>query len=241
MTLITAQLLMACGGSPSGAALYAGPLAAACLARGVTTTARTTPLLANILNESSALTYVQEDLTYRSATWLQQVYRSHFPTVAAAQPFVNNPNALAAKVYGTQNGVDLRGRGLAQLTGLANYQAYGAAVGKSVAEVASYLTTPEGAADSAVWFYVQRGCLPLADRGDLLGVTKLWEGAGAIGWTSVLKWNGQIMRALGGSSAASLHAGAGVAKAAAPLSPTTEDLNAASLAGTYQPPEGDAS
>ena len=148
MTLITADLLIRAGALPSGAALYAAPLAAACDRRGIAGVARVAPFLANILNESAALSRVQEDMTYTSAAWLHQVYPSRFPTVAHAQPYIRNPDGLAAKVYGAQGGVDWRGRGLAQLTGLPNYTAYAKATGKSLAAVSVYLLTPQGAADS---------------------------------------------------------------------------------------------
>lgn len=76
---------------------------------------------------------ISENLNY-SAKRMTQVWPSRFPTVAAAQPYANNPKALANKVYGGRLGNDgpndgwrYRGRGLAQITGKTNYAKFGLA------------------------------------------------------------------------------------------------------------------
>ncbi len=219
MSLITADLLIRAGASPSGAALYAGPLAASCDSRFVSGKTSITALLANILNESAGLMQVVENCDYSSAAYILKVFPSHFASTAEAQACVRNPAALAAKVYG-----NCQGRGLGMLTGVDNYAAYAKAARVNLVDVAAYLETPQGAADSAVWFYAWRGCQAYADRGDLLNVVRLWEGGqNPIGWTAVQRWHGQVSRALAGGSTVP-----------GPVSsaPTTDDLNAASLAGT---------
>lgn len=94
--------------------------------------------LAAILAEShhetgGAMQPLEENLNY-SAKRLTQVWPSRFPTLAAAQPYVNNPRKLANKVYGDRlgnvgqdDGWLYRGRGLAQITGKANYVKFGLA------------------------------------------------------------------------------------------------------------------
>jgi putative chitinase len=191
MSIITEALLVACGAEPPGAKRYAAPLAAACDARGITDAA-IVPFLANILNESAALTRVIEDTYYELAASIREVFPSHFKTINAAAPYIRNTTALADKVY---NG--WQGRGLGMLTGYANCTAYAAAIGMPNSKVAAYLTTPAGAADSAAWFFTSRGCLPLALAGDLLGVTRIWEGGTQpIGWLHVLTWAGQVANAI---------------------------------------------
>jgi putative chitinase len=76
---------------------------------------------------------ISENLNY-SAQRLMQVWPKRFPTLSAAKPYANNPRRLANKVYGDRLGnVDpddgwiYRGRGLAQITGRANYQKFGIA------------------------------------------------------------------------------------------------------------------
>jgi putative chitinase len=81
---------------------------------------------------------------------------------------------------GSGDGYRYRGRGFIQLTGKNNYQAFANEVGMSVEDAAEYLSTPEGAAMSAAWFWNMRNINPDADRGDVLTVTKKING-GTIG------------------------------------------------------------
>lgn len=76
---------------------------------------------------------VKENLNY-SAKRLTQVWPTRFPTIAAATPFANNPEALANKVYGGRmgntapgDGFRYLGRGFCQITGKDNYAKYGLA------------------------------------------------------------------------------------------------------------------
>jgi putative chitinase len=64
--------------------------------------------------------------------------------------------------HGVINGKKMKyapyfGRGLIQLTWLANYQAYQKASGLPVVTHPELLTDPEPAADSAAWWYTQHG------------------------------------------------------------------------------------
>jgi predicted chitinase len=212
VSIISEPFLVACGGWPAGAKLYAGPLAAACDARGIAG-ADIKPFLANVLNESHALQSVIEDTFYRSAAYIREVFPSHFKSDAAAQACVENSARLADVVY---NG--WQGRGLPMLTGIANCTAYANAIGMPVSKIAAYLVTPAGAADSAAWFFVHAGCLRMSS--DLLAITRSWEGGNPpIGWKSVQTWAGQVTHALVGG-------GPGMAVRAAPatvtaLRPTT--------------------
>lgn len=74
---------------------------------------------------------VSENLNY-SAKRLTEVWPGRFPTIASAKPFANNPRKLANRVYGGRlgnvgddDGWLYRGRGLAQITGRANYAKFG--------------------------------------------------------------------------------------------------------------------
>lgn len=193
MSVITKALLTAAGGSEGGAALYAEPLAAACDTRGIAGR-DLVPFLANILNETAGLSRVVENTYYSKASHIRLVFPRIFKTDEAAQACACNAAALADKVYG-----GWQGRGLAQLTGIANYTAYAVAVGRTLDEIRDYVLTPIGAADSAAWYFVWAGCLRM--NADLLAITRAWEGGvRPIGWSSVQAWSRQVVGALNRAS-----------------------------------------
>ncbi|MBZ7920565.1 hypothetical protein LAC81_02030 [Ensifer adhaerens] len=103
-------------------------------ARRGTSLPRLAAILAEVHHETDgAMQPVSENLNY-SAKRLTEVWPSRFPTLAAAQPFANNPRKLANRVYGGRlgntgpdDGWLYRGRGLAQITGKTNYVKFGLA------------------------------------------------------------------------------------------------------------------
>jgi putative chitinase len=72
------------------------------------------------------------------------------------------------------------GRGLIQLTGKSNYQAFADSLQISVEEVPAFLQTFEGAIQSACWFWESNNLNQYADTGDILTMTKRING-GTIG------------------------------------------------------------
>lgn len=200
MSLITAEMLIRAEASPKGAVTYADALAAACAARGVGEKGAVIALLQNVLHESAGLTAVAEDLYYESPERLHQVFPRHFPSVVSAEPYVRNAYKLGQLVYGGLGGFDFRGRGLAQLTGRANYVAYALDCHKTIGSVGAWMETPTGAADSSVWFFNHAGCAEMALCGDLLGVRRRWTGCSTsqmpIGWADVQIWHRRLAAAM---------------------------------------------
>lgn len=148
-------------------------LTAAMLNHGIDTPARAAHFLAQVSVESGRLYRLEENLNY-SAERLMSVWPARFPTHAEAAKFAHKPQALANKVYGGRlgnvgpdDGWRYRGRGLKQLTGRANYQAYA----QDCVTKPDLLLEPQHAADSAAWFWRVNGCSALADAGDVRGLT----------------------------------------------------------------------
>jgi len=126
---ITAKLLVAATGCAQeiARALERG-MSDACLKFGITTGARLADFLAQTGHESANYTRRVEGLNY-SAQRLMQVWPMRFPDIRLAQPYAQNPQALANKVYAGRmgntepgDGWRFRGRGFLQVTGRANYR-----------------------------------------------------------------------------------------------------------------------
>ena len=101
---------------------------------GIDTKNETASFLAQFGHETAGFTRFEENMNY-SADRLMAVWPSRFPDIASSAPYARNPEALAAKVYGTRmgntepgDGWRYRGRG-PQVTGRYNYGKAGALVG----------------------------------------------------------------------------------------------------------------
>ena len=110
----------------------------ACERHGVADERHVANILAQVHHETGGeMLPVVENLTYSSADRIRAVWPSRFPTVAAAAPFVRNPQALAIKVYGdrlgnragTEDGWRFRGHCQIQITGRDHFQNFGDLLG----------------------------------------------------------------------------------------------------------------
>ncbi|KAB0570543.1 chitinase [Brucella pituitosa] len=92
-------------------------------------------ILATVFHETGGkMQPNEENLNYTSAARIRQVWPKRFATIAAAEPYVRQPQKLANKVYGGRMGNDsvndgwtYRGRGLPHITGEDNYKKFGIA------------------------------------------------------------------------------------------------------------------
>ncbi len=142
--------------------------------------------LAQVVHESGGFNSKAENLNYKAAR-LCAVWPSRFPTIADAEPFANNPVALANKVYngrmgnvvGSNDGYDFRGAGFIQLTGREIAEQYGAYVGNvDTADLMERVRTEDyWAMDSAAWvFAINKKLIPLAMQNDIVTITKRING-----------------------------------------------------------------
>lgn len=136
-----------------------------------------------------------------------EIFPKEFPTEDDAEPYVNNPVALGNKVYANKlgnsdeasgDGYRFRGRGLIQLTGRSEYSEFGATVGMTAEQAATYCETPIGAAISGCWYLSSRGCIPCADVWNIDRITLLVNGKAMVDHAKRLAYSNEMLSALGG-------------------------------------------
>ena len=154
----------------------------------ITTPQRVAAFVAQSAHESGGFTALHENLNYRAVT-LRKVFPKYFPTDEMAAQYAQQPERIANRVYGGRmgngdeasgDGFRYCGRGLIQLTGKSNYQAFADSLQMPVEEVPAFLATFEGAIQSACWFWESNNLNQYADSGDILTMTKRING-GTIG------------------------------------------------------------
>lgn len=122
----------------------------------------------------------------RQAAFLSQVAQETTQLRYLQEPWGPNaqqlryepPSSLAAALGNVEagDGERYRGRGLIWITGRANYQRFGAAVGVDLVARPELAATPEVAARTGAWFWQSRGLNELADAEDIAGITRRISG-----------------------------------------------------------------
>ena len=155
---------------------------------GIDTPQRIASFVAQAAHESGNFTALHENLNYRPET-LRKIFPKYFPDDATAAQFAHNPEMIANRVYANRmgngdeasgDGFRYCGRGLIQLTGKTNYQAFADSLQMPVEDVPAFLQTFEGAVQSACWFWESNNLNQYADNGDFVTMTKRING-GTIG------------------------------------------------------------
>ena len=148
----------------------------------------TTPLvaahaMAQFSEECGAGLEFQENMNY-SAQRLLQVFPTHFTATLAAKA-AHNPEMIAEIAYGgrmgnapppSTDGWVFRGQGLSQCTGKDEYKALGEKVGVNLVANPGWLVDPQHALECGVADFVLCGCLPYAEKDDVVEVTKKLNG-----------------------------------------------------------------
>jgi putative chitinase len=154
----------------------------------INTPERVAAFIAQSAHESGNFTALHENLNYRAVT-LRKVFPKYFPTDDMAAQYAQQPERIANRVYASRmgngpetsgDGFRYCGRGLIQLTGKSNYQAFADSLQMPVEEVPAFLATFEGAIQSACWFWESNNLNQYADSGDIVTMTKRING-GTIG------------------------------------------------------------
>lgn len=157
---------------------------------GITTPQRIAGFISQCAHESMDFRVLEENLNYREATLLKIFPRYFGPGKENAAEYAGKPEKIANYVYMDKNrskqgalgntqegdGWAMRGKGLKQVTGRANHEAFGKTVGMTAEEAAEYLLTKKGALESALWFWDSRNLNEVADTGDQVRLTKIING-----------------------------------------------------------------
>lgn len=153
----------------------------------IDTPQRIAGFLAQCAHESNSFRVLEENLNYSSDA-LDKIFPKYFARAGRdAKEFHRKPEKIANVIYqgrmgNTQpgDGWRFRGRGIIQLTGRDNYTAFGKTLNKDAEEVIEYVTTKQGALESAAWYWNSRNINKAADANDIMAMTKLING-GTIG------------------------------------------------------------
>lgn len=172
----------------------------------INTPQRVAAFLAQTAHESGNYRALKENLNYRAET-LTRLWPSRFPADVAARyaAMPNKQEAIANRAYADRmgngpessgDGYRYCGRGLIQLTGKENYTRFAESIETPVEELPEYLSTFEGAVQSACWFWETNNLNQWADANDILTLTKRING-GTIGLADRQKHYEHALHVLG--------------------------------------------
>jgi putative chitinase len=145
----------------------------------INTPRRIAHFLAQIGHESLSLQHLQENLSY-SRKRIGEVFGRRLSEAEQPQ-YVRKPERLANRVYANRNGnrdeasgdgYRYRGRGPIALTGRDNYRRIGELLDLPLEDQPELLESPEVGALAAAAWWQDAGLNALADRDDLLGVSR---------------------------------------------------------------------
>jgi putative chitinase len=165
---------------------------------------RVAAFIAQCAHESGGFKFLKENLNYKAESLLK-VFPKYFKTLDEANKYAKKPEKIANKIYGNRmgngdeasgDGFRYCGRGLIQLTGKENYSWFAASLEMPVEDVPEYLQTFEGAVQSACWFWETNNLNGLADKGDIINLTKKING-GTIGLEDRIKHYNHALHVLG--------------------------------------------
>lgn len=135
------------------------------------------------LEHESNLKPISENLNY-SSSGLIRIFRKYFTDLEAIQ-FQRQPERIANRVYANRmgnsnedsgDGWKYRGRGFIQITGKNNYVRLSKATNIDFVKNPDLLLTEENSMISAIWFWTTNKLNGLADKDDILNLTKRING-----------------------------------------------------------------
>lgn len=140
----------------------------------INTAVRMAAWLAQCSHESGGFRVTVENLNY-GAAGLLNTWPSRF-TKETAEEYARSPEKIANHVYSNRmgngdeasgDGWKYRGRGLIQLSGKSNYEAFGTSAGIDAVGDPDQVASATYAARSAGWYWQEHGLNALADKNTL--------------------------------------------------------------------------
>ena len=150
----------------------------------INTPLRVAGFVSQCAHESGDFNSLSENLYYRAET-LMHLWPALFPTLMVADEYTMKPEKIANRAYGNHmgngneasgDGWKYRGRGLIQLTGKSIYTNFANYLKVSVEDCLNYIMYPDGAVESACWFWKTKSINTFADKKDINGMTKAING-----------------------------------------------------------------
>lgn len=150
--------------------------------------------MAQFSHECGAGLEMVENLNYR-AEQLRAQWPTHF-TGNMPERYAHNPRMIADIAYGgrmgnapppSDDGWNYRGRGLSQCTGREGYAKLAAKTGLDLLSDPGLLSDPVHALECGVADFILCGCLPFAEKDDVVRVTRALNG-GTIGLSARIQW-----------------------------------------------------
>jgi len=164
----------------------------------INTVDRVACFIAQCSHESCEFTVLSENLNY-SSTALNKVFPKYFIKAGrSADLYHRQPERIANIVYSNRlgnsdeasgDGWRYRGGGLIQLTGKNNYKHFSQAVNITLDKAVEYVRTPNGAVESACWFWEKNNLNVFCDKKDIVGLSvKINGGSNGLD-DRIKKWN----------------------------------------------------
>jgi putative chitinase len=169
----------------------------------INTPRRVAAFVAQCAHESGGFRFLTENLNYRAES-LVKTWPRYF-NASNADSYARKPERIANRAYANRmgNGDEVSGdgwrfcgRGLIQLTGRSNYQAFADSIETDINDIPNYLATFEGAVQSACWFWETNNLNKWADLGDIVSLTKKING-GTLGLDDRMKHYTHALHVLG--------------------------------------------
>lgn len=159
----------------------------------INTINRIAAFISQTAHESADFTVLTENLNY-SAQGLANTWPNRYAVNPSVKPLTPNilasniqrkPESIANITYANRmgngdqhsgDGWKYRGRGLIQITGKDRYSQFAAYAKINFSDVITYVETPEGAIESACWFWNAKSLNSLADTQNIEALTKAING-----------------------------------------------------------------